>query len=87
MHDFFKVNFCAEEVMSKVGNDTKKTNKQNIIELFKHNNKPLLRLDCETRWGTKFLILERMSLVRDLLGKIALANEPLLFPDVNWFSG
>ena len=63
----------------------KKTHKQNIRELFKHNNKSPPRLDCETRWGSTFSMLESTLLVRVLLGSISLANKSLLLSDVNWF--
>ena len=75
MHDFFKVNSSARLVVSNVRNVAKKTNKQNIRELFKHNNKSLSKLLCETRWDSLFLMLESMLLVSDLLGQIALAND------------
>ena len=47
VHDFFKANFSAKDVVSNVRNIAQKTHKQNIRELFKHNNKPLPILDCE----------------------------------------
>ena len=85
MHDFFKANSSAKEVVSKVRNVTKKTHKRNIRELFKHNNKALPRLGCETCWGSSFSMLESKLFVKDLLGQIALANESLLLSDVDWF--
>ena len=48
VRDFFKANFSAKEVVSKGRNVAKKTQKQNIRKLFKHNNKLLPKLD-ETR--------------------------------------
>ena len=57
----------AKEVIPKVRNVAKKTRKQNIRELLKHNNKPLSRLDCGTGRSSTFLMLENMLLVRDLV--------------------
>ena len=51
VHDFFKTNSSAQDVVSKVKNVAKKTHKQNIRKLFKHNNKPLFRLDRDICWG------------------------------------
>ena len=48
VHDFFKANFSAKEEVSKVRNLAKKTRKQNIRELLKHNKKSLPKQDCET---------------------------------------
>ena len=87
VHDFFKSNSSAKAVVSKVRNSTEKTHQHNTRKLFKHKNKPLSRLDCETRWGLTFLMQESRLLVRDLLGQIAMANEFLLLSDVDWFAG
>ena len=84
VHDFFKANSNAREIVSKFRNVTKKCHKQSIRELFKQNNKPLSRLDCETRWSSTFLMLESMLYVGDLLDQIALANESLLFSNSEW---
>ena len=82
MHDFFKAKSNAKEVVSKVRNVLKKTHKHNIRELFEHNSKLLPRLDCETRWGLMFLMLESMLVVRALLDQIAVANESLFLSEV-----
>ena len=74
--DFFKSNSRAKEVVSKVRNVAKKIQKQNIRELFKLNNNPLSRLDCETRWGSSFLMVESMLVVRDLLSKLLWRMSP-----------
>ena len=52
---------AQKEVVSKVTNVAKKTNKENIRELFKHNNKPLHRLDCENRWGSTISMHESVA--------------------------
>ena len=44
---FFKTNSSAKDIVSKVRNGAKKTHKQNITELFKHNNKAFPSLGCE----------------------------------------
>ena len=85
MNDFFKPNSRAKVAVSKVGNVSNKTHKQNIREMFKHNNNSFPRVGCETGWGSAFLMLKSMLLVRDLLGQIALANEFLLLSKVDWF--
>ena len=54
VHDFFKANSSAKEVVSKVKSAAKKTHKQNILQFFKPNNKPLPRLGCEIRWSSTF---------------------------------
>ena len=40
MHDYFKANSSAKEVVSKVGNLAQKIRTHNIRELFQHNNLP-----------------------------------------------
>ena len=66
VHELFKGDSSVKEVVSKVRKVDKKTRKLSITKLLKHN-KPLSRLDCDTRWGSTFLMLESMLLVRDLL--------------------
>ena len=62
VHDFSKANSSAKEVVSKVKNVAKKTNKENIKELFKHNNnKPLPRLNCENRSGSTISMHESVA--------------------------
>ena len=84
VHDFFEANFSVKEMVSKFRNVAKKSHKQSIRELFKHNNKPNPRLDGETRWGSIFVMFESMLHVRDLLDQIALANESLLLSNEDW---
>ena len=67
-------------------NVAKKTHKQTIRELLKHNNKPLPRQDYETDWVLTFLMLKCMLLASDLLGHITLANKSLFLSDVDWFA-
>jgi len=84
VHDFFRANSEVKDIISKAHNIAKKTHKQSIRELFKNNNRPLPRLDCETRWGSTYSMLHSMLLVRDLLDQIALANESLLLSNADW---
>ena len=46
VHDFFKGNLVAREIISKEQKVAKKTHKQSIKGLFKKNKKSLPPLDC-----------------------------------------
>ena len=79
VHDFFEANFSVKEMVSKFRNVAKKSHKQSIRELFKHNNKPNPRLDGETRWGSIFVMFESMLHVRDLQYLIKSLSQMNLF--------
>ena len=52
VHDFFKANFSAKEVVSNV----KISPKRPTNRISEHNNKPLPRLDCKTHGSFTFLM-------------------------------
>ena len=72
MHDFFKANTSAKEVVSKVRNVAKEIHKQNIREFFKQNNKLLSNrivrpVGVQRFLGFKLYCLSEINLAKSFL--------------------
>ena len=52
--------------------------------IFKNSSISLLKLDCETRWGSTYDMLDSVVEKKSFLNQIGLANESLLLLDEDW---
>ena len=73
-------------VLEKARKVVKKTRTQNLRLVFQREKHTLPILDCETRWGTTFLMLQSLINGKEFLIYLALTNEALLLSDSDWSS-
>ena len=84
VHDMINGNQSVKSLLTKVRKIVNKTHTQNMRLVFRKNDKPLPKLDCETRWGSSYEMLQSVMASKSFLCHIGLANESLLIPEDDW---
>lgn len=84
VHDVISSNTQIKRVLGAVRKVVNKTHTQNMRLIFKQNRKALPKLDCDTRWGSTYDMLESVVAGKSFLDQIALANESLLLLENEW---
>ena len=69
------------EVARKV---VKKTRNQNLRLVFHRRQQSLPILDCETRWGSTYIMLESICKCKNFLNELSFTNETLLITEEQW---
>ena len=62
----------------------KKTRNHNLRLVFRKHQQSLPVLDCETRWGSTYVMLDSLCKNKGFLSELALTNEALLLTDDQW---
>ena len=83
VHDVLKTD-SVKPLLCKVRKIVNKTHTQNMRLIFKNNSVSLPKLDCETRWGSTYDMLDSVAEKKSFLNQIGLANESLLLLDEDW---
>lgn len=84
VHDVINSNEHVKEVLVKVRKIVKKTHTQNMRLMFRQNGTSLPKLDCDTRWGSTFNMLQSVASCRPFLQQLGLANESLFLGEEEW---
>lgn len=84
VHDLINKNQNIKSLLTRVRKVVKKTHTQNMRLVFKQNKMPLPKLDCETRWGSSYEMLQSVMAGKTFLCQIGLANDSLMLPEDDW---
>lgn len=84
VHDVITKKENIKKLLTNVRKVVNKTHTQNIRLMFRHGGVALPKLDCETRWGSTYDMLQSVVDSKSFLLQIALANESLLLGDEEW---
>ncbi|XP_064115089.1 uncharacterized protein LOC135221196 [Macrobrachium nipponense] len=83
VHDVLKTD-SVKHILCRVRKVVNKTHTQNMRLIFKNSSISLPKLDCETRWGSTYDMLDSVLEKKLFLNQIGLANESLLILDEDW---
>ena len=83
VHDILKTD-SVKPLLCKVRKVVNKMHTQNMRLIFKNNSISLPKIDCETRWGSTYDMLDSVVEKKSFLNQIGLANESLLLLDEDW---
>lgn len=84
IHDVMNTNEYIKKLLLKVRKIVKKTHTQNIRLMFRQSGAALPKLDCETRWGSTYNMLQSVLGCKLFLQQLGLANDSLLLEEEEW---
>ncbi|XP_068237829.1 uncharacterized protein [Palaemon carinicauda] len=83
VHDVLKTD-SVKHILCRVRKVVNKTHTQDMRLIFKNSSISLPKLDCETRWGSTYNMLDSVLGKKLFLNQIGLANESLLILEEDW---